>query len=176
MNLYQRGSRLLSIDPGLRGCGVAYFYEGVLKHALYVANPVISGRGYFAHAAMASAVHEKFHPADMHIVKVVIEHPTIYPGSAQQKGDPNDLIDVACVGSALGAYYKDCGLETVFPMEWKGQTPKEIMNERCRLALSDDERKRIDECSAHLRHNVMDGIGIGLYKLSRVNRRKFNNE
>ncbi len=157
--------RLICVDPGLRGCGVAEFEGYDLKRAAYVKNPVETGRGYAAHQAMGTAVGLwRGSPT-----KALIEHPRIYPSAAQQKGDLNDLLDVVAVGAAIAAYIPN--VVTVFPADWKGNVPKDAMTERIRRAITDEERARIEKCPANLMHNVLDAIGIGLWKLGRINKK-----
>lgn len=107
--------------------------------------------------------------------RVIIEHPRIYTGSGKPKSiDENDLLDVAAVGAAVASW---CNFdpETLFPSEWKGQVPKEVMTERIRRALTDDERASIAKCKASLMHNVLDACGIGLFRLGRLNRKVIHN-
>lgn len=167
------GVRILCVDPGLRGCGAALFDGGFLVNAAYVENPVTHGRGYKAHSEMGCAV-SRWIAKD--VDRLIIEHPRVYPGSAQQKGDPNDLLDVAAVGAAVASWCNYRETETVFPSEWKGQVPKETMTERIRRSLSDIERHNIAKCKASLMHNVLDACGIGLWRLGRINRRAIHNE
>lgn len=166
---YSPGYFLLCVDPGLRGCGVAMFKEGTLVEAAYVKNPVESGRGYAAHAALGRAVCKSHSIAH----RVVIEHPRVYPGSAQQKGDLNDLLDVVAVGAAVATFAHAAEVATVFPSDWKGQVPKETMTERIRRSLTDAERAAIQKCPASLMHNVLDACGIGLHALGRLNKKVY---
>ena len=165
------GVRILCVDPGLRGCGVALFDGGHLLRAAYVKNPVEHGRGYKAHAQMGLAVYDWL---DAEIDRVIIEHPRVYPGSAQQKGDPNDLLDVAAIGASCASWLMG-EVETVFPSEWKGQVPKETMTERIRRSLTEVERKNIEKCPASLMHNTLDACGIGVWRLGRLNRKVIHN-
>jgi len=171
---YNKNFCFATVDPGLRGCGVAIFKGGNLSGALYVPNSITDGRGYNAHAAMGAEVHSYLFASITG--KIIIEHPRIYPGSAQQKGDLNDLIDVACVGAAISAMFPVGTVETVFPADWRGQVPKEVMTERISRAISNDERRGIEKCYASLMHNVLDAIGIGLWKLGRINQKRIHNE
>lgn len=167
------GVRILCVDPGLRGCGAAVFDGGFLVRAGYVENPVSSGRGYKAHSEMGEAVSRWL---DKDVDRVIIEHPRIYPGTAQQKGDLNDLLDVAAVGAAVASWCNFRETETLFPMDWKGQVPKEVMTERIRRALSEIERLNILKCKSSLMHNVLDACGIGLYRLGRLNKKVIHND
>jgi len=171
--LHTAGFRIVAVDPGLRGCGVAEFVGGELQRAAYVKNPVESGRGYEAHRRMGDAVREW--AWERGCALLLIEHPRVYPGSAQQKGDLNDLLDLTGVGGAIAARMGVSGsnpaIETVFPSDWKGQVPKDMMTERIRRCMTEEERVRIAKCPASLMHNVLDGCGIGLYKLGRLNKK-----
>ena len=167
------GVRILCVDPGLRGCGVAVFDGGFLINAAYVENPVTHGRGYKAHSEMGNAV-SRWLAKD--VDRVIIEHPRIYTGSGKPKSiDENDLLDVVAVGAAVASWCNYRETETVFPSEWKGQVPKEVMTERIRRSLSDIERHNIQKCKASLMHNVLDACGIGLFRLGRLNRKVIHN-
>ena len=157
------------VDPGLRHCGVALFDKGDLYSAFLVRNPIESGRGYEVSASMGNAVVSSMHGYGE---SVIVEFPRIYPSAAQQKGDLNDLLDLAAVGGAIASRRVT---ETVFPSDWKGNVPKEVMTERIRRALTDEERARIEKCPASLMHNVLDAVGIGLHKLNRINRKVIHN-
>jgi hypothetical protein len=171
---YSPGFRMICVDPGLRGCGVAEFVEGNLTRAAYVKNPRAEGRGYAAHASMAGAIYNWV--GKPVVDKFIIEHPRIYPGSAQQKGDLNDLLDVVGVGSAIAASFPEYTVDSVFPSDWKGQVPKDVMTARISKAILQNERACIEKCPASLMHNLLDAVGIGLWKLSRINQRTVHHE
>lgn len=164
--------RMLCVDPGLRGCGVAEFENEKLVKAGYVKNPV-GGRGYVAHAAMGEAVHEMF---DYWLYDLVlIEHPRIYPGSQQQKGDLNDIVDVAAVGAAVATCFVSV-VSTVFPSDWKGQVPKQKMLARIKAAILPEELHRVQQTNKSDTEDILDAIGIGFWKLGRINARKIHND
>lgn len=166
---YEPGFTFICVDPGLRGCGVAEFKGGELSRAAYVENPVKAGRGYLTHAKMGIAVSEW---CGWGAKQLIMEHPVIYPQAQNQKGDPNDLIDVACVGASIASLWGSPEVETVLPSEWKGQAPKELMLERIKRSMSHAETQRIEACLFSKRHNVLDAIGIGLWKLGRINKKR----
>ena len=176
MNLYYGdGFKFICVDPGVRGCGFAQFEAGVLKHAAYIKNPTESGRGYDVYAKMAFAIGDRCLGSYQ---SLIIELPRIYGGSSQQKGDPNDLLDVAGVGAAISAHLFTVvsKVESVLPQEWKGQVPKEVMTGRISRAITNEERNCIEKCYSSLTHNVLDAIGIGLWKLNRINARSILND
>ena len=162
---------VVSIDPGLRACGVAIFWDGVLVRAAYVKNPEKKARGPEAWKAMAQAVYEWMSDTNKpgwtkrpHVL--VLEVPQVYR-AGQQKGDPDDLIQLAGVdGCVVGLIGPDV-VRAYLPREWKGQVPKEIHNARVMRELTEEEKAAIEPCAPSLLHNVIDGIGIGLYFLKR---------
>lgn len=138
---------LTAIDPGV--CtGWASFYSG--------------------HLALCGITNElRYLPGD-----IVIEKPQVYRAT-RSKGDPNDLIDLAIL---VGRYVERCNgdVTLVTPAEWKGQVPKHIHARRILDALTDGERRVATVESAKLskssRHNMIDAIGLGLWKLGRLTR------
>ncbi len=156
---------MLAIDPGLRACGCAYFVDGRLSRAELVKNPEKKARGPGAHHQMANAVGQwifTLRPSTR--IALVLEYPRIYPKASQQKGDPNDLLELAGVDGALVSWIIPDTVQHYFPAEWKGQVPKPIMLERIRAKLTSIER---GNCYSQ-DHNTFDGIGIGLYFLGRT--------
>ena len=159
---------MICIDPGLRGCGVAFFLEDKLRWAFYVHNPVEHGRGYAAHRALASAVRGAVAaiPNAYHLGAWLIEHPVVYPG--MPKTDPNDLLDVVAVGAAVAALAPGAVI-TVIPSEWKGQVKKSTMLGRITGKLKPEELDAIQKANKSDMEDVVDAIGIGLWKLNRLN-------
>lgn len=153
---------LVSVDPGLRVCGVAVFTDGVLTRALLVKNPEQRLRGPVAWLAMAEAVSVEVKGCD----ELVVEVPQVY-GAGKQKGDPNDLIQVAGVGAWVGSALNPKQATGYLPREWKGQVPKEVHNARIEKKLTTQELSVFDPCPPSLRHNVLDAVGLGLYHLRR---------
>lgn len=146
--------RVLSIDPGVNGCGVAMFSDNVLKAAAYVPGDL---------KTMAGNVYGW--QGDPEIL--VVEKPQVYR-EAKLKGDPNDLIDLAIVVGTLAERFHDAGLALYLPRTWKGQVPKVVMRQRIANRLSHEEFFSPVLPSASLSHNVWDAIGIGLFHLGRL--------
>lgn len=154
----------LAVDPGLRGCGVAYFADDKLRLAAYVVGKYQHGRGPEVWRGMASAV-RKWWGETAALDGLVLEVPEIYPG--MPKTDPNDLIDLAGVDGALAAAF---AVPAVYylPRQWKGQVPKEVGVLRALAHLSDEERKCVRPAPMKsLDHNVADAVGLGLYHVGR---------
>lgn len=145
---------LLAIDPGT--CtGWAYFQGGELL------------------AANVTTIHEPNCVAHFALrpgVELVIEVPEIYISRANWKGDPNDLIKVALqVGRWIErAAQRGCSVTTALPKEWKGQTPKDVHNARAIRKLTPSEAARLPHMAETKRHNMIDAVALGLWKLGRL--------
>jgi hypothetical protein len=163
-------SVLLCVDPGLRGCGCAVFADGALVRAAYVPSPEQSARGPVAWLAMSEAVTVWYGQLVRFPSELLLEVMRIYPRSDQQKGDPNDLLELNGVQGAIAANIKPERLLGYFPHDWKGSIPKDKLAKRIRLALTETERNNIISVGAK-DHNTIDAIGIGLHRLGRLNRR-----
>ncbi len=142
---------LLAIDPG-RDTGFAWFTGPTLELAQCgVGDP---------------------RAENLTASKVILERPQYYPGNG--KGDPNDLITLAIqVGEYLEFYSRrGAAVYMVLPRVWKGQVPKQIHHARLFSALSPREQNIVSICGAAVpaskRHNMMDAVGLGLWKLDRV--------
>lgn len=156
----------ISVDPGVRGCGVAVF-SGDLLRAFYVKNPIEKGDDYAAAANMASAVlNSVLHDA---ATTAIIECPMVYSG-AKQRGAQSDIVAVAGVSYSIAARLSAIGVDCfrVLPYQWKGQVPKEIMLRRIESTLMPTELTVIQKTPKSVRHNVIDAIGIGLHYLGKL--------
>jgi len=160
--------RLLAIDPGIRGCGVAVFEDGNLVSCAYVKNPFGAGDDPNAVLGMAHAVTKWSLPVET----CVFEHPRIYT-AAKSKGDNNDLMPLVAIGYLVAARY---AVQTrVYPHEWKGQMPKEVCAARIRNRLTAQELDVLDRCltkAGAKGHNTVDAVGIGLHAVGRFSPKK----
>jgi hypothetical protein len=96
-------------------------------------------------------------------VGVLIEEPTLYRHS---KARPADVMALQLkVGELKGRFEAvGCRVELVQPRTWKRQVPKDIHNARTLKALTDAERRLVEG----QRHDVIDAVGLGLWKLGRM--------
>lgn len=172
---------MITIDPNLRGCGVACWSGDKLQFAAYVKNPTVSGRGYAAFVSMAVAVGEYLVDRVLYENRapVIIEHPRVYPG--MPKTDLNDLLDVCGVGAAVAHRLEGFGVngygyvevKTVFPSEWKGTMKKQAMLDRIAEKLTPDEVMVVQRTNKSDTEDILDGVGIGLWKLGRLSTKVF---
>lgn len=179
---------LYSIDPGINGCGLAAFQDGVLIRASYVRPQ----KGYASDTtarrvfAMASSLHLGMSGMDP---TVVIERPQVYR-EVHLKGDPNDLLPLAEIGGCLmGLLGKP--IIQVLPRQWKGTVDPEVMIQRIKERLTPEEFSKVvhpeNSCltcrtqetklfctkpHSCVSHNTYDAIGVGLHFLGRLERRR----
>jgi hypothetical protein len=157
---------LVSVDPGLKGCGVAAFRDGRLEAATYIAGRPTPG--VLAQAqATSRAVVEWCYSFNSSVLAV--EFPQVY---RQRLGaDPNDLLGLAAV---LGGLNPLSGSLIQFsPHDWKGSIDGDVMIERIKGLLTAEEARAVElPPQRALQHNVFDGIGIGMHALSRLSRKR----
>jgi hypothetical protein len=105
------------------------------------------------------------------IRRVVSERPKYYP---QSKVPAKDLITLAIRAGMTAGPYAAAGAEVEFfePWEWKGVVPKDTHHQRLWSKLTPTEQNLVSNAARGIapskRHNIMDGIGIGLFALGRV--------
>jgi len=165
--------RTLYVDPGIRGSGAALFdASNQLIAAAYVKNPEREGNGPAECVSMARAIVEWSKLGWVQprkLSRLAVEWPRIYTAGKLQ-GDPNDLAGLVGVDCALAGILS-IPVKRYFPDEWKGQTPKDVMNARVLERLTEAEKTRITSPPSLL-HNVLDAIGIGLHDLGRLTRQR----
>lgn len=162
---------LVSVDCGVRGCGVAVFDGAKLSTATYVKNPQRHGQGANSALAMAQAVKQWFcqgcspyfkHSPD----ELAIETMRVYEAS-EQKGDQNDLLGVQLVAGAITGIM-GCPVVSYVPQEWKGSVDGDVFTKRIISRLSETEKQAITYVSESVDHNTIDGVGVGLKRLGRL--------
>jgi hypothetical protein len=151
---------LIAIDPGTRELGAAHFSRTLLTKV-----ELIRAKGA---EEMITAVRAKCTAwwAD----KLVIERPQVY--GYEGKADPNDLALVTLiVGTVVGAVQQYDDLRLPYPAVWKGQVPKDIMEQRMWSILGEAEtralRQSVEDVPPSVRHNVYDAVQLGLWALGR---------
>lgn len=169
---------ILSVDPGIRGCGAALWENQCLVRAAYVPSSAREGDGPVEAVAMAQALvswAQRTTCEPRPIGDLVVEWPRTYGGKAS-RGDANDLFALAGIDSALAALLpQSTRVSRYFPKDWKGtiekpKTTKQpyIIRERVFARLDVFERAVVDWTN-NVKHSwdVADAIGIGLKHLGR---------
>jgi hypothetical protein len=175
-------STLLSVDPGLRGCGCALWRDGQLVRAAYVRGSADQREAFVDVILNMAGNVEVFMTAagsidllfDYAIASLIIERQRVYGGRAA-RGDASDLIDVAVV---VGAIVGRLGVPSriVLPQEW-GCAEKSVNMERAKRDLSPEELARVElpgsrgRVNKKLAENVWDAVAIGLSELKRTKAR-----
>jgi hypothetical protein len=105
-----------------------------------------------------------------------VESPVIYPhGKKQREGQipDNDVVKLArLAGELAGRYRASVDLrEYVLPRTWKGTVPKSITERRVLEVLDARETQLLYSTKSararSLDSNVVDAVGIGLWRLGR---------
>ena len=156
---------VLSIDPGVRGCGCAWWAGDELLHSRYV--PGSSGSRestpadwlvtVLAVEAASGEVLDGLRP-DV----VIVERMQVY---ARGKGDPRDLLALSAIGGGLFRAFGDAEPVGPLPREWKGQVPREVMGNRIEQKVRDRgwwDRVAEPRRKANL-NDVMHAVGLGLW-------------
>lgn len=94
----------------------------------------------------------------------VIEHMRVYPGP-QQKGDQNDLLDLSYLEGVIGAGASVVHL--VPARKWKGNMPKDKMQERILARLRQHAPKFIDDLpkAKEARGSALEAAGLAFWTL-----------
>lgn len=94
----------------------------------------------------------------------IIEIPQVYPGQ-QQKGDQNDLINLAVMVGRYSDHAISVGfkIKLVKPREWKGQLPKDVCWRRVKETLTSSELDRLAKVPKSRAHNMHDAVGLGTW-------------
>jgi hypothetical protein len=170
----------LAIDPGKNALGWAFFGDAGYLYAAGVvrsATPSTPGGDDTAEVArhILRQLLAAISPLPSPVRSLVVEKMKIYPGP-QQKGDQNDLIDLAYISGgvhALPPVWNAERVTLVHPHAWKGQVPKKkIMQGRIERSLTELEAKLVratlQTTPDGLRHNGWDAVGIGLWAQQRL--------
>ncbi len=174
-------TRMLSLDPGTRGCGVAGWVDGKLDVAAFVENPLDEGSGPRECAEAARAVYVWWDQQWFSPDVLALEVPQIYQRAAgKSKGDPNKIMPLFGIGAALAALFPVAKVMYGVPHDWKGgvskpKTTKTVYAVKPRVLdrLSPDEQNVIEwPTSVKKEWDVVDALGVGLFHLGRFQRHR----
>jgi hypothetical protein len=163
---------VLSIDPGVRGCGCAWWVGEELLHARYVPGSSggrESGASEWMETVRAVEAASEEALDGLRPDVVVVERMQVY---MRGKGDPRDLLALAAIGGGLFRAFGDAEPVGALPREWKGQVPREVMGNRIEQRLRDRGwwgRVAEPRRKANL-NDVMHAVGLGLWYGARASR------
>lgn len=160
-------SSLVSIDPGLRVCGVAAFEDKLLTRCGTARWD--KGSGPEQWVGMAAAVScllgdsWRIDPETLAIEKMVTRRGRSDAHSA--------LIELSQVSGAIYALVSASEPVAVAPQDWTKGRPKRINHRRVRYRLSKQETRILDEALEDTKREnqkeVLDAVCIGLHVLGR---------
>ena len=164
--MIDRDDYTLALDAGLNASGWALFNRRILERCGLLRS---SERTPLLRAEETSIALNRLLPYG-ETVELVVEVPQVYV-QRKQKGDPNDLIDLALFIGVITKSVPHYAAHTVLPRQWKGTIRKTrhlqeyIVHKRLMESLPDAEVERyadgLRRAPPHLRHNVADAVGIG---------------
>lgn len=157
--------RMVSIDPGLKECGVAVWEYGVLVAAYLVQTSIedttedIDLRILAMGDALEAAL-----PA---IDRLVVER--MEPRKDKQAAWSN-LLDLAYISGRVSGGVAE--VRFLRPSIWTGKRNKAANHPRIRSRLSAAETRALEEglanCPKGNHKEILDAVGIGLYDLERL--------
>ena len=174
----RRHGWLLAFDPGLCCSGLAVFKDGRLVDTLLASTPT-GQRDAAGAVEMLQEIRRVLKPGEfapgLEPFWFIYERQQVYRKGRGENVNPDDLLQLAYVNGATAALvaldYYDPDPVGYLPREWKGQVPKDKHHPRIMASLTDGEREKAEadlgRYTAHLRHNAIDAIGIGLRWLRR---------
>ena len=147
-------SSLLSIDPGLKSVGWAYWGGREL---------VCCGLSRTKETDVSKQAHAHWRNIEMYQdAERRVSEMMVWRGK-NAKSSPADLLKLNIIAGRLAS-------EWLAPSTWKGWVEKKIHQPRILAKLSAEERAVLAgcKCPPSLLHNVIDAVGIGLYCLGRM--------
>ena len=154
----------VGVDPGVRKTAVCVTIDGVVRHCALVRhgrNPAVKSKEMDEILGLVEGYDGP--------KRATIEMPRYYRD--RNKTDPNDLLDLAAVAGEWLTILTVAGVsaEYAFPAKWKGQVPKTVTQNRVKRELSATEWKVVVGATrgSTADHNVIDAVGIALYKTPR---------
>lgn len=162
---------ILSIDPGLRACGVALFLEATnLLAAGWVRSPSKKDQGFIAWKAMAEEVWRWYDKQrGQNLTRIVVEIPGAYGSDTPDRTlKVQNLVGVGTWICATSIMVSGGEQQLVRPRDWKGTIDPDAMCARAWNELSPLEKDRVVLPASSYQHNVKDAIGLGLWATGRL--------
>jgi hypothetical protein len=174
---------LFAIDPGTRSLGVSIFKDRLLIAAKCITSPHQSGTGLRECADIARAAVDWLNTFDDDPDIIAFEVPQIYSrGEGKSKADPNKIMPLYGVDTAIVFAYPDANVSFGKPHAWKGGVQKPDtagkpypIEQRVRERLHPGEMDAFEKnWPKNVKHSydITDSVGIGLFHLGRFERRR----
>lgn len=160
-------TKMLAIDPGLQGTGLALFLAPTVRPvAVTVLKRQTVGQWWdrallLAEQAVtwASAEARRHGPAAVGVVLCEFPQYQASPGRAMG-WRTGDLQRLTFLTGVLAAGFPDAQFQPVVPSAWKGQLPKTVVEMRIRERLGDTTCARLG-----IQTHAWDAVGLGLWGL-----------
>lgn len=169
----------VALDPSVRDAGLAAFGDA---GRLVLAAVLRTTLAAVEHSDLVRAIEMAELAAELLAVRflarqrmqLVSEWPQVHM-AGRSKGPGSDLLPMAgvagSVAMALRQRFDLVGICQVVPSGWKGQMTKDVVTGRVTSRLSEEERAimaaGMAEAPPSVRHNAIEAVGIGLWKLGR---------
>jgi hypothetical protein len=174
--------QLVSIDPGLRIMGVAYWEDSRLEAAALLSGAEDTNiRDLEASREMASSFDQwllgvtdadtmqDLYAYDGEIAYEKMKH---YSGNAKKSVRVDDLFQLVGVSHACLSPYRQADIEPHLPGTWTSGRPKSARHAHSRNRLDEEESDTLVHTERKLKdsdvEHVLDAVGIGLYHLKRL--------
>lgn len=159
------------IDCGVKYIGISRFENDILSDCAYISSSEKddpNGALNVYSLVENVRIHDILKGVEQG-ARVIIEYPEQYSYSPAPRSSVQGLAYTAGALTYM-LFQQSMSVKLVLPKEWKGQVPKDIFLKRIESRLNDTERNILNSknFSATKRHNVVDGIGLGLYLLKRM--------
>lgn len=153
--------RIVSIDPGLQGTGLAVWERGTLVRADVLALRSVDAQKNWA-ARVDLLIREHMAPhVDAGVDMLVCEMMEFQGGGARGLGWRNgDMQRTTYFIGALAGHFHWCDVILVPVHVWKGQLPKDLVESRLRKRIPETESMRVWS-------HAWDAVGIGAWTVGR---------
>jgi len=154
---------LLAIDAGFQHFGWSVFSQGSLVEADLGTNETLEFSLGVQPPNFEKVLSEIILSNQWSSPLAVIE----YPKNRISTPNVDSLLKLAASCGAYTALLQAAGfsVEWVLPHEWKGHVPKQVM---CKRILDKLETHEYSKVRRLKNHNVLDAVGVGLWKLKRL--------
>ena len=157
--------RLYSIDPGLGGTGWAFWEDGRLMHVGIVHDRAKDDTLAARCEGIVRQLDTQMPVIDDKFVNIVMviempQHMASAKGIAAQAGS---VYKLAFLVGYIANAFNDFEVIVTTPMEWKGQLPKDVVQQRVIRRLG------VRTCVKHnIRSHAWDAVGLGLWANGRL--------
>lgn len=152
----------IGVDPGLVCTGWGRFDDGVL-----VAAGMVRGDSDLDTSARVVDIADRLRDVCSGADQLCVERMAY---RKHEKVNPEIILALQLLaGTCLRLAKPSADVLFVQPLTWKGKLDGDAHNSRVRLTLTPQERNIVDVLKPKsLLHNVLDGIGLGLFVLNRL--------